>query len=474
MIISLRIENFRSFWKEQEFSLVADERVQEHADHLAAIPGHEAKLVPVAAIFGANGSGKSNFVKALSFLRQQVVEDRESPALPRDPFRLAAGTPGQPTKIVLQFQTQGHVFEYGVHVGDYVEQEWLSVLGGTTAQPPLFERATKPDGTSERTAAGLDTHPDQGRFPKPRDFVTRIGPTPGKTLLRSLSESIGLQERGPLLDSVDNFFRHQLTLVYPASAPRLLSALIAGNHDFRRHAEIQLAKAGSGISGLAISEEVVSLEQFARDNPSLLRELRALPVGHRGNYAHVDGTQVVGQIHPDGKIGLLRISAEHRGSEGRASFLWSDESDGTRRLLQLLALHHMARLGPRTIVVDEINNSLHALVCKEFISGFLAANAAGERRSQLIFTTHDTSLMDLRLLRRDEIRFVEKDAATQASAVFSLADFKPRVQPTVQQAYLEGRYGAVPAGLAATPEAVEALMQALANDRPRAVAEKQS
>jgi AAA15 family ATPase/GTPase len=112
----------------------------------------------------------------------------------------------------------------------------------------------------------------------------------------------------------------------------------------------------------------------------------------------------------------------------------TEESDGTRRLLNLI---------PRstTLFIDEVDRSLHPMLVWKFLEFFLRWCAGC--RGQIIVTTHESNLLDLDLLRRDEIWFAEKDQ-TAAMRLYSMADFKVRKDHEIRKHYLQGRFGAVP------------------------------
>jgi len=133
----------------------------------------------------------------------------------------------------------------------------------------------------------------------------------------------------------------------------------------------------------------------------------------------------------------MTLQAAHVHSDALTHLPLEDESDGTRRLLHLLPALFYMQTSP-VIVIDEIDRSLHPQLSKHLIRQFL--KLGGQR--QLLFTTHDLNLMDLDLLRRDEIWFAEKKEG--ATELYSLADFKVRKDLSIDKAYLEGRFGAVP------------------------------
>jgi AAA15 family ATPase/GTPase len=137
-----------------------------------------------------------------------------------------------------------------------------------------------------------------------------------------------------------------------------------------------------------------------------------------------------------------KILTMHDATKGRAvAFSLSEESDGFRRLLNLLPALYRVKAGGGVFVVDELERSMHPMLARKFIEFFL--NVADVARSQLIFTTHESTLLDQDLMRRDAIWFAEKDDAG-ASHLYSLADFHVRTDLDIEKGYFAGRFGAVP------------------------------
>jgi hypothetical protein len=133
---------------------------------------------------------------------------------------------------------------------------------------------------------------------------------------------------------------------------------------------------------------------------------------------------------------------EHSTPNGSAKFELHDESEGTQRLYGLIAPVLDCLRNGRVLVVDELDSSLHTLLVRRLITLFQTP-ALNPNGAQLIFSTHDTSLLDHTLFRRDQIWFTEKDA-DQATRLYPLTDFSPRKQEAWERGYLTGRYGAVP------------------------------
>jgi hypothetical protein len=117
-----------------------------------------------------------------------------------------------------------------------------------------------------------------------------------------------------------------------------------------------------------------------------------------------------------------------------------EESDGSRRLLDIVPSIDFAFNEDMTFIIDEINHSMHPSLTKELISLFLNKESS---KGQIIFTTHESNLLDLNLFRQDEIWFTEKKSDGSTS-MYPLSDFKPRYDLDIKKGYLQGRFGAIP------------------------------
>jgi AAA15 family ATPase/GTPase len=167
-----------------------------------------------------------------------------------------------------------------------------------------------------------------------------------------------------------------------------------------------------------------------------------------------DGKEILVD-HQGGRVYHISVQATHEQEPGKEVQLeLTEESDGTRRLLNLIpALHPTAFTGV-VHVIDEIDRSLHPILVREFLEFFLKSSKGDFR--QVIVTTHESNLLDQDLLRRDEIWFAEKDS-TGATRLYSLLDFKVRNDLEIRKHYLQGRFGAIPflgnlESLLATPD----------------------
>jgi hypothetical protein len=191
-----------------------------------------------------------------------------------------------------------------------------------------------------------------------------------------------------------------------------------------------------------------------------------MPVGETASISNPDGTELIVEKGEGTKVQLRTLKSEHVTEDGtRVTLPFFEESDGTQRLTHLLpALHAMCQKHG-LFVIDEIDRSLHPLLAKGFVRAFLQAGAG--KGSQLIFTTHDTTFLDLDLLRRDEIWFANKKPPISSTELYSLADYKVRTDLKIDKAYLQGRFEAVPPIEAELPDWVRQIIEELKpNQKP--------
>ncbi|MDR1462687.1 MAG: ATP-binding protein [Azoarcus sp.] len=411
MLVEFRVRNFRSLRDEQVLSLVAskDKTLAEThtlATGLTAVPG----LLKSAAIYGANASGKSNLIKALQHIRGIVLE---SAALPREqafvvqPFRLDAESDKQPTDVEITFILNGIRYQYGFAM---TQQRIVS-------EHLLVYKAFKPQRWFER-------HFDEARGKDIYDFGPGLKGAKnvweGATRSNALFLSTAVQLNSEALRPVFDWFANGLVIVNELAQinPRFSIQMLKQPEGHKQICDF-LNAADTSIADIDVVTRR-ALEQTSHfDLRAGKTEVRTEEVEqHELRFSHITG-------------------------QGEAVFGLMDESSGTRKLLDLAGpVLDMLHKGV-TLVIDELDTSLHTLLVRELLRLFHCpeTNTGG---AQLIFTTHDTSLLDAPgLFRRDQIWLVEKDAQ-QASTLVALSEFSPRKNEALERGYLMGRYGGVP------------------------------
>ncbi|MEI8290564.1 MAG: ATP/GTP-binding protein [Verrucomicrobiota bacterium] len=443
MLLSFSIENFRSFREEQTLSMVASNRQPDHPEHTAAIPDEENRALPVAVIYGANGAGKSNLVRALSFLQALVLRGTEpKKPIARRAFALDKESAGKPTELKIQYVEDGHVYAFGCRVSDkLVDAEWLSLLRDGK-EISVYERTTSSDGEVKIEAGPVlndDTWGDHGKALA----LTKVGVLPNQLFLHAAAKSLREQDQGPVLAGALRWFTDRVTIIPAASTFGALAQLVAHDEKFTNFAGDFLRRVATGVDRLRVDTSQVEesvLGGFGRGFEQLVKDL---PAGETASFRGQDGSELIVEKGEGTKVRVRTIKSEHLSADGlRVTLPFSEESDGTQRLTHLLPALHAVCQKPGLFVIDEIDRSLHPLLAKGFVRTFLQACAG--HGSQLIFTTHDTSFLDLELLRRDEIWFADKKQAEGTTELYSLAEYKVRTDLKIDKAYLQGRFEAVP------------------------------
>jgi AAA15 family ATPase/GTPase len=450
MIVSFSVSNFRSFSTEETISLVASNRLAgSHDDHTVPIPNSKERVLRAAVLYGANGAGKSNLFKALRYLRSVALGPRpKNTGTAREPFRFG-GIQDEPSCFDLQFIAADKLYRFGFKVDDErIVEEWLfQVVGGR--QKPLYERVTDENGKVTVEAEGLKSAGDRVTA------LSKVGGPQNQSFLATVNVTLDAADYGDELSRVLTWFKRSLRRVDPDESAGEPGHLLQ-DADFRSFASAFLRSASTGVDHLEVLKEEIPQDELT----SLLvgGDLSWFPVasvlrgwvGVEGGSKRVkleDGTEVLVESEAPNTLSMrkggdrvyrISIQAAHEHQPGKVVRLeLAEESDGTRRLLNLIPALH----GPGAVYfIDEIDRSLHPILVKEFLEFFLKSPAGPH---QLIVTTHESNLLDQELLRRDEIWFAEKDQ-TAATRLYSLLDFKVRNDLEIRKHYLQGRFGAVP------------------------------
>jgi AAA15 family ATPase/GTPase len=421
VVVTFSISNFRSFLTEETLSLVASGRLSgSHENHTLPIPDSNERVLRTAVLYGANGAGKSNVLKALTYLQAMALRVPErSAGTGREAFRFA-DVRTKPSVLDLQFIANGKLYRYGIKVdAEHVREEWLIQVRGSR-ENVIFERALNENG---------DVVVEFGSVGRPSEKLTSLAGAGGRgnhTFLAfafaSLEKSRDLGEE--IKDVLEWFEDSHLTIIGPTQRLTKLPLLLAGNPELLAFNNAFLRAVSTGVDCLTVEKSALTEQEVSR---------LATRIGRASEEHQVD--------LETGTIYEYKVGAVHCHQPGQAEVLdLSEESDGTRRLLDLTPALFRLQNTPAVFCIDEIDRSLHPQLVRKYVEFFLES-CPGNR--QLIMTTHESNLLDQDLLRRDEIWFVEKDQAG-ASRMYSLLDFKVRKDLEIRKGYLQGRFGAVP------------------------------
>jgi AAA15 family ATPase/GTPase len=440
MLVNLRISNCLSFRDEVEFTALAS-RERRHGEQVFRHSKLGLNLLPVAALYGANGAGKSNLYYAIRFARRFILRSRARPedAIDVEPFRLDRECLTKPSAFSFDFLIDDQVYRYSfAATRQRVVSESLEKVNGNKASA-VFTRdwqGDKPVWNVEYfKRLGLPS--DEFQF---IEFKTR------DTLPNQLFLSETRGHKLPVLEAVGRWFRNKLCLLDPHSEFKPVEIGLRKVETFREYSVQSLQRAGTGIN--SIKNDVVSLETIPI--PSELRNLinKQLETAPDGELVQVVGPerQRFFAYREGGQVKALQLVTFHQDRDGnQVRFEMPDESEGTQRLIDLLpAFFELSSPDTEKVFfIDELDRSLHSHLTRGLLESFLR-NRTNSSRGQLLFTTHDALLLDQELLRRDEIWFLDKDERGQ-STLTALSDFKGvRHDKDIRRSYLLGRFGGVP------------------------------
>ena len=421
MLLRFGVENHLSIRDRQELILTAAKRVK-RSGLVVPVPIVGEAAVPLAVVYGANASGKSNLVAAVRAMRSHVVLSHKSrdagDPIPRTPFLLDQTGAGEPTRFDCMFTIDGdcasapqEVYEYGFAFTDteYTE-EWLHriVRRKRRTTQMLFTR---------RTANG-ETRVDFGsRLQGENRSVASL------TRANSLFLSAAAQNNHPQLGAIHRQFMEQWQPLRGQASEPVIAESLEGFA--QRDAFMELMRqADVGVLGA----EVVDVE------PSeAARELVAKFSGFLRELAGTSGEEPV--------LAIKRLRLLHAGAQGKHPLDFNLESHGTQRLAALAIPVLQAISAGRLLVVDELDASLHHRLTTAVIRLFKNV-AANQRGAQLITTVHDTALLRDEL-ELDDVWLAQKDGAG-VSRFTPLTDYRIRSREDLEQAYRDGRMGGAP------------------------------
>jgi len=374
-------------------------------------------LLRSAAIYGANASGKSNLIQAFAFVRQFVLRSSESrnegDKIPVLPFMLDRKLAKKPSEFEMTFLLDGVRHQYGFVVSqERVHEEWLTVYPKGKPQE-WFHRTLDPAGKSNWSWSRTHLRGDKSQLAD-------------RTRDDALFLSVAAQWNHPQIKPIYGWFRNHLKVL-----PRDVKVMndtqsqLLKESTFRQWLTGVLRAADIGISRVFAKETKIDRDdlRFPSEMPDDMRK-------------HVT-KRLIGQR-------MVKVQTTRRlpGTDEEIEWDLEQESDGTQRMFELLGPIHDVLQQGAALIMDELDTSLHAYITRELVQLFNNPNT-NPGRAQLVFTTHDTSLLDPTLFRRDQVWFTAKDGSG-ATDLYSLQDFSARKGEAMQKAYLVGRYGAIP------------------------------
>lgn len=413
MLIEFQVSNFMSFREPAKLSMVKAAGDELSETNMFSPPAPSTPdLLCSTAVYGANASGKSNFVHALRVMQRMVVysveEGQKGKPLSVTPFRLDATSRFRPSVFEIIFANEGVRYQYGFAVtSERVMEEWLVAYPKGRPQR-LIER--KYDETSDSDKWGGMTK-----------LVGAKKVWQDATRPNALFLSTAIHLNNQQLEPAFEWFRKVLHIVGPDGLLPMYSMSACVEAESRGKILNFLNEADINIDDIQMKDSRVEAKLFPQE------ALDSIKRDKTDKYVTV-------------KVPVAMYQLE----SGEEEYLdLAGESDGTKKLFEFAWPILEALEEGYVVVIDELNNHLHPLLVEYLVQLFHSAKF-NMGNAQLLFTTHDTSLLDQRLLRRDQVWFCRKDRK-RGTHLYPLLDHSPRKgSENLAHGYLSGRYGATP------------------------------
>ena len=423
MLLRFKIQNFLSFYKEASFDMFPNTKREKLSHH---IHNEEVPLLKQAAIYGANGAGKSNFVKAIQFLRHFIKEEDFLKNIDvEDYFFQLVAKKEDKISFEIEFLHNQKYYFYKVAIGKEVVEEQLFLSGIRKQEDTLvFHRRGV-----EIIAPSLENE-------KAVYQLLSLNPKASLLPLNMKFPIFSSQE----LKEVYDWFSHKVEIVTINSIIPTLIHLLSQDKKMLHFTNKVFERIGVGIDKIAIGQTPLDKWLSQNKNTQQIQQLidsDSTPT----NITQIENNRNVLHIAiQKGTKTIQELLFSQKGQQGyQKEMKIAAQSDGTVRLLTLIPALYAAIYQGKVLFVDEIDNSIHP----NLMFNLLRFYADHPSKGQLIFTTHTTHLLNQQeLMRPDEVWLTEKKEG--ATELYSLNEFKLHNTLNIENGYLEGRYGGVP------------------------------
>lgn len=438
MLVRFVVENVFSFGERKEFNMLPNQRLKTLDHHKYNFDG--LNILKTASIYGANGAGKSNLIKSLELFQKLILKEEVLLKLKDTQFKFNANEDSRKQIFAIEFIQESVGFYYGIEFLDSIiltEELYLSGFG-KTEDKLIFERKTNKEKITE--IRFLEDFENDEKSQLLKSILLEEFVKPNEPILKLISN----RDNKFLQDAKKAFkwFKDTLQIITPRSKPRALAHKMGIDKEFKRYAEDTMCSFNLGITSLTPERKEIKeffgeddedgLNKFIKEIEDSPQEMIALRSGR--------GDEII-IVKEDDQIWVKRLKIGHIGGNDKSVlFELEEESDGTIRLLDFIPAFQGVITENEVFVIDEIERSIHPLLIKELVKKFSLDNRT---KGQLIFTTHESNLLDQEIFRQDEIWFAEKDKRG-ATDLYSLSDFKEHKTIDIRKGYLNGRYGSIP------------------------------
>jgi len=440
MLIRFTIENFLSFRDREVFSLLPGKGTLKPQHKSNPING--TSVLKTAVIYGANASGKSNLIKSIEFGKKLVLNGTKTEQpITFDIFKLDKKSISDNSRIEYEIQHKNKNYAYGfIFNSKEIIEEWLFEIN-KKSETKIFERTNS--NIFNLSYLNKKNNKEENKFieftakgtPRNQLFLTQIRNT-------NITENV--TDISDILNVID-WFQNALTVIYPNSKNIGKKFELLENIDLQKLFTEMLDYFDTGIDGIDFKEidftEIDVPQDISEDiKNELLSDKSEKKAAFLSNPQ--DDKYYIILKNSENQIEAKVLSTKHKVVDGTFElFDLKDESDGTRRIMDLIPLFIDFFKGGNVFIIDEMERSLHPNLIYDLFDFFL--DGCDNIDSQFIVSSHESTLLTQKLLRKDEIWFVVKDKQG-VSHLHSLEEYNIRFDKEVRRDYLLGRYRGVP------------------------------
>lgn len=441
MLTKIKVGNFKSFDKESELTMISSSKIRTKVDHRVDV-GSTTRLLKHSIIYGANASGKSNLVEFFVFFKY-VLENGLPTYCSKLFCRNGETNEKRDSTFEIQMEIDGKFFAYGYTARlseRQITSEWLYELYQNGSARRLFERGS--NSKPELDSSVNVTKDEKNRF---KTYADDFEDNRVDLFLTEMNQGKKINSKSNLqvFKTIYSWIKTHIVVISPNTPVT----------DFKYYYEKDslelinklISTFDTGVTNVRVEE--IDINDLSRMLPKpvlddVMEQIKKNMEESGNSTFQMSGRSatmffnIEGRNNEEPKITTIKL----KHGKSPFDFDFEEESDGTRRLFDLLDML-LLKEDDIVFIIDELERSLHPKLTEHFLNLFNERHK--EHKIQLIFTTHESSLMDQNLFRRDEIWFIERDD-DNCSSIYSLDRFKERYDKKLSKAYLEGRYGAIP------------------------------
>ncbi len=448
MLIDFTLENFKSFYKPQRLNMVPG-KYRNKPNHV--VRRKNVNVLKLSTIYGANASGKSNLVEAIAFLKHIIIKGKIEFKFKDLCFKLNEESKNKPTNFECKILIEEKIYAFGLSVNlnnNRVEREYLYEIR-VASEKLIYDFDYKNDNMIL-----MENDINKENKERINIYMKDIKNQKNELFLSHISK-LNFDNKDYFINSIRSIFTWfflSLKIITPNTHSNFMDVFDEKSLDEEVNILDLLKDLDTGITDYSketierkrfekiLSEDfgTYEMEVIEEINKKIdsLEEKEGIILSTSRNYFRIKKLK--------GKDDVEIDSLKFRHCDKNcAEFSYNEESDGTKRLIELANILIISNKKNRNVfIVDELNRSLHPNMTVEFVKKFIDINKEKEG-NQLIITTHEAALMDLNILRQDEIWFVDRDSEGYSNLI-PLSKYNIRNDKVLNKDYLVGRYNGIP------------------------------